>query len=70
MQVTPRGLRLLKLRPTRRLPNFFGLGLSLVYDAPQYQPPIYPNKGITHPALKMHACNANQILILSSYSLV
>jgi hypothetical protein len=45
------------------------LPLSLVYDALVMQPLYHLNKAIAHPALKLRACNANQVLILSCYSL-
>jgi hypothetical protein len=41
----------------------------LVYDAPVRQPLNHLNKAIAHPAPKLRACNANQVLILSCYSL-
>jgi hypothetical protein len=42
----------------------------LVYDTTVTRPPILPNKGITHPASKTRLCDANQMRILSSCSLV
>jgi hypothetical protein len=45
------------------------LTLYLVYNALVMQPLNHLHKAIAHPALKLRACNANQVLILSCYSL-
>jgi hypothetical protein len=42
---------------------------DLVYNAPVMQPLNHLDKAIAHPALKLPACNINQVLILSCYSL-
>ena len=53
-------------RSLGRPPN----ALFLVYYAPWYQPLILPSRVIVYPDPKTRACNENQVLILSPYSLV